>query len=161
MGKRVSGKNALVQMVDDPDNTQTTFDISGTDTDGRSRANSFSFTIAGNVAEAMGYNEDGVEPVPTGQTRVNGSMTVFYNSDTDEVEDYLWSMYDAQHAPDACTDVEDRDMYIFPEGNCSGTTKWTLDRVVINDLDFQFPVDGLAVINFNFQAWKASRATVS
>jgi hypothetical protein len=158
MGKRISGKNALIQLEE---SEGTAFDISGTDEDGRSRANSYSFTIAGNIAEAMGYNEDGVEPVPTGQTRVTGSMTVFYNSATDEVEDYLWDMYDDQHAPDSCSDVADYDMYVMPEGDCSGKTKWTLDRVIIQDLAFQFPVDDLAVISFNFQAWTAARSTIA
>lgn len=159
MALRISGKNALVELEEV--GSETSFEISGTDTDGRSRANAFSFNIAGNVVEAMGYNEDGVEPVPTGQTRISGSMTVFYSSDTSEAEEYLEEMYEAQHAPTSCEDVEDYDMFLYPEGDCTGKTKWTFDHVIISDLDFQFPVDGLAVISWNWQAWDYTKETIS
>jgi hypothetical protein len=160
MSLRISGKNALVQLVND-EGTGSEFDISGSDTDGRGRANAFNFNIAGNVVEAMGYNEDGVEPVPTGQTRVTGSMTVFYSSDSGEVEEYLEEMYTAQHAPADCTDVGDYDMYIYPEGDCTGKTLWTMDHVIISDLDFQMPVDGLMIITFNWQAWDYTKETIA
>jgi len=154
---RTSGKNALIQLVD---SLAATFDISGVGADGRSRANDFSFEIAGSIVEAEGYGEDFVEPVPTGQTRVSGSLKVFYNSAAAEVEDYLWQMWEAQHAPDDCTDVAEYDMNIMPEGNCTGKTIWTVTNVVLETLSMPTPVNDILYIEIKWKGWQISRAAI-
>lgn len=158
MGLRVSGKNALITITDP---AAAEFDISGVDSDGRSRANDFSMEIAGNVVEAEGYGEDFVEPVPTGQTRVSGSLKVFYNSAADEVEDFLWEMYQAQHAPGTCTPVGAYSMTIMPEGNCTGKAQWDLSQVIIETLSTPMPVADIMYIEVAWKAWEAERSTIS
>lgn len=159
MGLRVSGKNALITIT--PPSPGTPFDISGVDTDGRSRANDFSFEIAGNVAEAEGYGEDFVEPVPTGQSRVSGSLKVFYNAATGEVEDFLWAMYQAQHMPEACTAVGAYALTIMPEGDCTGKAQWDFSQMIIETLSFPMPVNDLLYIEITWKAWEAERSAVS
>ena len=158
MGLRVSGKNALVQLQR---GSGDEFDISGVDTDGRSRANAFEFTITPEMARAMGFNEDWKEPVPLGQREVAGSMTVFYNSAADEVEDYLWTMHEEQHAPSACSDPQEYTMYVMPEGNCAGKTKYTITNVVLEDLPFVFNPSEISAISFTWSGWQVSKATIT
>jgi hypothetical protein len=158
MGLRVSGKKALIQLQR---GSGTEFDISGADTDGRGRANDFQFEISGNVVDAVGYNEDWTEDVPTGQSNVTGSMTVFYNAAADEVEEYLWTMWDEEHATADCTDVQEYTMYIMPEGNCAGKTKWTISNVILRTLTFPIQHQEVLVIQFTWGGWQVSRATIS
>lgn len=158
MGLRVSGKKALIQLTA---GTDPAFEISGVDTDGRSRANAFDFTIAGKVAEANGYNQPYTEPVPVGQSAVSGKTTVFYNSAADEVSEYLWTMYEAQHDPESCEDVAEYTMDIMPEGNCDGKEQWSLSQVILEDLSIKMPQDDLMTIDFSWRAWVPTRSTIA
>ena len=158
MGVRKSGKNALITITP---NVGDALDISGVGTDGRSRANDFSFEIAGNLVEAEGYNEDFVESVPTGQSRVSGSLKVFYNSAADEVEEFLWTMWQAQHMPSACTDVAAYTLNIKPEGNCSGQTDWEVSQLVLESLSFPMPVNDLLYIEIGWKGWEIERSTIT
>jgi len=88
-------------------------------------------------------------------------MTVFYNAATDEVEDYLWTMWEEQHAPDDCSDVQEYTMYVMPEGECTGKTKWTLSNVIIKTLSFPIKHNEIMVISFTWDAWQPSKAAIS
>jgi len=161
MGLRKSGKNALIQLVEVIESVeQTPFDISGVGTDGRSRANAFSFSVEGTVVDADGYNQPYTEPVPVGQSRVSGSLTVYYNGDTDDVNDLLWEIYEAQHDPASCEDVGNYTIKIMPEGDCEGKELWSITGFVIENLDIQMPHDNLMVIAFNWRAWVPTRSTI-
>lgn len=158
MGLRISGKKALVQLQRA---AEAEFDISGVGSDGRSRANDFNFTVSGNIAMAEGYNEDYIEHVPTGQSTAEGSMTAFYNAAAGEVEDYLWTMYEEQHVVGACADVQEYTLYISPEGDCSGKTKWTINNIVIKNLNFPIKHNEILVVTFDWGGWKVTRATIA
>lgn len=158
MGLRVSGKNALIQLKR---GSGTAFDVSGVASDGRARANDFQFDISGNVAEAIGYNEDWTESVPTGQSKVGGSMTAFYNAASGEVEEYLWTMWEEQHAPASCTNVQEYTLLVMPEGNCSGKTLWTISNVVVKTLSFPVKHNEILVIQFTWDGWQVDRSTIS
>jgi hypothetical protein len=158
MGLRVSGKNALVQLQR---GSGTEFDISGTDTDGRSRSNQFEFSITPEMARAFGFNEDWKESVPLGQREVSGSMTAFYNSASDEVEDYLWTMHEEQHEPSSCSDPQEYTMYIMPEGDCTGKTKYTVSNVILGELNMSPGPTDIMVIEFNWEGWEVSKATIT
>ena len=161
MGLRKSGKNALIQLVEVIESVeQTPFDISGVGTDGRSRANAFSFSVEGTVVDADGYNQPYTEPVPVGQSRVSGSMTVYYNGDTADVNDLLWEIYEAQHDPVDCEDAGTYTIKIMPEGDCEGKELWSITGFVIENLDIQMPHDNLMVIAFNWRAWVPTRSTI-
>lgn len=156
MGLRRSGKKALIQLTV---SGGTAFDISGVDTDGRSRANAFEFTIAGTIAEANGYNQPYTEPVPVGQSAVSGSMTIFYNAAASEVNEYLWEMYEAQHDPESCTDVAAYTLTILPEGKCTGKEQWTITGCVIEELAIKMPHDDIMTIEFSWRGWVPTRST--
>ncbi len=161
MALRKSGKNALIQLVEVVETVeQTPFDISGVGTDGRSRANAFSFTIEGTVVDADGYNQPYTEPVPVGQSRVSGSMTVYYNVTADETNDLLWTIYEDQHDPTDCADPASYTIKIMPEGECEGKELWSITGFVIENLDIQMPHDNLMVIAFNWRAWVPTRSAI-
>lgn len=162
MGLRKSGKNALIQLVEVVDEVEgTPFDISGIGTDGRSRSNAFAFSIEGSVVDADGYNQGYTEPVPVGQSRVSGSMTVYYNGEASDVNETLWDIYEAQHTPTSCTDPANYTIKIMPEGECVGKELWSITRFVLENLDIQMPHDNLMQIAFNWRAWIPTRSTVS
>ena len=161
MALRKSGKNALIQLVEVLVGVeQTPFDISGVGTDGRSRANAFSFTIEGTVVDADGYDQAYTEPVPVGQSRVSGSLTVYYNNTTDETNDLLWEIYEGQHDPVSCTDPADYTIKIMPEGDCTDKELWSITGFVIENLDIQMPHDNLMVIALNWRAWVPTRSII-
>lgn len=162
MGLRRSGKNALIQLVEVIDGVeQTPFDISGVGSDGRARADEFSFSIQGQVVEANGYNQPYTEPVPVGQSAVSGSLVVYYNGDTDDVNEVLWAIYEAQQNPASCTDVADYTIKIMPEGDCEGKELWSITGFVIETLDFPTPHDGLMRITLSWRGWVPTRSTIS
>lgn len=162
MALRKSGKNALIQLVEVLSGVeQTPFDISGVGTDGRSRANAFSFTIEGTVVDADGYNQPYTEPVPVGQSKVSGSLTVYYNVEADDVNDLLWEIYEGQHDPESCTDPVSYTIKIMPEGNCADKELWSITQFVIENLDIQMPYDNLMMIALNWRAWVPTRSTIS
>jgi hypothetical protein len=162
MALRKSGKNALIQLVEVVSGVeQTPFDISGVGTDGRSRANAFAFSIAGTVVDADGYNQPYTEPIPVGQSKVSGSLTVYYNVEADEVNELLWEIYEGQHDPESCTDPADYTIKIMPEGDCDDKELWSVTGFVIENLDIQMPFDGLMAIALNWRAWVPTRSTIS
>ena len=155
---RVSCKNALVQLQR---GSGDTFDISGKDSEGRSRANRFTLVITPQIARVLGFNEDWSEPVPLGQRAASGAVTVFYNAAPDEVEAYLWTMHEEQQAPSDCSDPQAYTMYIMPEGDCAGKTKFTISNVVLNELPLVFELGAVAVIRFTWEGWRVSRSTIT
>jgi hypothetical protein len=155
---RVSGKKALVQLQW---GTAETLDLSGVGSDGRSRANDFQFTISADTAEAIGYNEDYKETVALGQSAVEGSMTVFYNAAANEVEDVLWTMWEAQHQVADCGEVGEYTLVIMPEGNCPGATEWEISNVVLKTLEFPIKFGEILVINFSWSGWQVTRSTIA
>lgn len=158
MGLRKSGKKALIQLTEA---LGAPFDISGVDTDGRSRANSFEFSIAGTIAESNGYNQPYTEPVPVGQSAVSGSLVVFYNSAASDVNEYLWELYEAQHDPEDCEDVAEYTLDIFPEGDCEGKEQWSMSNFVIENLDIKMPHDEIMTVELSWKAWIPTRSTVA
>lgn len=154
MALRVSGKRALIR-IRPP--TGSDFDASGVSAEGEARANAFSFTIEGTVVDGDGYNQAYTRPIPVGQSRVSGSMTLFYNNTIAEANEVLNDLYLAQHAPDDCDDPAAYTLEIMPEGNCTGKELWSITGFVVENLDSQFPVDGLMTITFNWRGWTAQR----
>jgi hypothetical protein len=158
MGLRVSGKRALIRITPDGG---TAFDASGVSADGRGRANAFSFEIGAQVVDADGYNQDYTEPVPVGQNSVSGSLTVFFNSDTGEANTFLNAMREAQHTPASCDDPTEYTMDIMPEGECLFKEKWTLEDVVLENLELPIPHDNLLVYTTPFRAGAVTRKSIS
>ncbi len=154
MGLRVSGKRALIRIM--PPEADY-FDASGVSADGEARANAFAFNIEGTVVDGDGYNQAYTRPIPVGQSRVGGSMTLFYNNSDDEANAVLNALYTAQHAPDDCDDPAAYQLEIMPEGNCSGKELWHITAFVVENLDFQIPADNLMVITFNWRGFTAAR----
>lgn len=158
MGLRVSGKRALIRIIQP---SGLAFDASGVGADGRARANAFSFEIGAQVVDADGYNQSYTEAVPVGQSRVAGSLTVFYNNDDDEANAVLAAMREMQHDPEACTDASAYTLEIMPEGECLGKEKWTIRNVVLVNLEFAIPHDGLMTITVPWQGWNAQRTRIT
>ena len=154
MGLRVSGKRALIRIMPP---VGSDFDASGLSADGEARANAFSFAVEGTVVDGDGYNQAYTKPIPVGQSRVGGSMTLFYNNAAGEANAVLNALYLAQHAPDDCDDPAAYQMEIMPEGNCTGKELWYITAFVVENLDFQMPADNLMVIAFNWRGFTAAR----
>jgi hypothetical protein len=154
MALRVSGKRALIRIQP---TAGSDFDASGVSSNGEARANQFGFQIAATVVDADGYNQPYTQPIPVGQSKVNGSMTLFYNNATGEANAVLNTLYAAQHAPDDCDDPSAYTLEIMPEGDCSGKELWYITAFVVENLDFQTPFDGLMVITFNWRGFTAAR----
>ena len=113
------------------------------------------------MARAFGFNEDWKESVPLGQREVAGSMTVFYNAASGEVEDYLWTMHEEQHAPASCSDPQEYTMYMMPEGDCTGKTKFTISNVIVGELSMEGGPTDIIVIDFNWEGWQVNKATIT
>lgn len=154
---RKSGKKALIQLIR---GAGTPFDISGVDSDGRARANAFSFAIEGNVVEGMGYNEDYVESIPTGQSTVSADITTFYNAVSNEVNDFLWTMYEETHQVADCADRQEYTLVIMPEGDCSGKERWEFSWAVIGSFNVEIPFDELMTVQAPFTGWAATRSII-
>lgn len=154
MGLHVSGKRALIRIIPP---TGVAFDASGVSADGRARANEFSFSIQAQVVEVDGYNQAYTEPVPVGQSKVSGSMTLFYNQAANEANAVLETLYVAQHAPDDCDDPAAYALDIMPEGECVGKELWHVSAFVVENLELPMAHDGVLVISFNWHGWVVNR----
>ena len=159
MALRVSGKRALIRIKPPVGDD---FDASGVSADGEARANAFAFNVEGTVVDGDGYNQAYTRPIPVGQSRVSGSMTLFYNNGggeaaAGEANDVLNALYTAQHAPDDCDDPAAYQMEVMPEGDCTGKELWYITAFVVENLDFQMPADNLMVIAFNWRGFTAAR----
>lgn len=155
---RRSGKRGLIQLQR---GTDALFDVSGLSADGFGRANEFSFSIEGVTEEAAGYNDAWSETVPIGESKWTASITVFYNAASNEVNDYLWTMWTEQHNPDACTDAQEYTLWIKPEGDCTGKESWEGSRAVIKKLDIQTPAKNIMTIKAEFGGFEMERDTIS
>jgi len=158
MGLRVSGKRALIRITPEGG---TAFDASGVSADGRGRANAFSFEIGSQIVDADGYNQPYTEAVPVGQSGASGSLAVFFNSEAGEANIFLDAMREAQHDPADCEDPAEYTLDIMPEGECYGKEKWTLENVVLENLELPIPHDNLMVYTTPFRAGAVTRKSIS
>jgi hypothetical protein len=155
---RRSGKKALIQFQRGA--LGTPFDMSGVSADGHSRANEFSFKIEGNTVEGDGYNESWVETIPTGQSKWEATLTVFYNAALNEVNAYLWTMWAETHDTADCADPQEYLLNIMPEGDCTGKELWVGTRATLKNLDIQTPHNNVMLIKMTLAGWMMDRSLI-
>jgi hypothetical protein len=156
--RRMSGKRAMIQLQR---GTDPRFDVSGVSSDGAGRANKFSFTIEpAGMIEISGFNDAWKQEIPEGSSAWSADLTVFYNADAGEVNEYLIQMYREQHDPAACADPQRYTLYIAPEGRCGDLEEWTGRRCVIRSLNVRVSPGGVMVIDVKLSGWRMVRGRV-